>query len=276
MGACCSTSSARQPRLLAPDDVEIDPGLPSFYIEFDSVLQQLQARATGELPPVRLLKVSWLLRRAQALEAAKSEKERAKLVLPRRQELEAKHPEAYASVEEVRELLKSGVVDHEERILGVAVGAISHAWLSAAHPDPRGEQLVTIATFLRKRLAENAHELIKTTIPETSVVFYECGGRTRHLPMTSRARPWCVLASCGRRACGLHAQRVCASAWSQLGQLVPAAEGHVASTCRTEGAFCGRGARLPKRTEQDAALVRSPEAVCHPRDAPARWSWLRA
>ncbi len=74
------------------------------YFEAESIFRRLEARAEGGLHPVRLLRGSWLLRRAAKLRRASSDDERRRLALPRRQVLEEDHPEAFLSSAEVRAL----------------------------------------------------------------------------------------------------------------------------------------------------------------------------
>ena len=108
------------------------------YIDADELLAQLDATsAAGGLAPVRLLKLSWLEQRAAKIRAAPNEAARRALALPRRQELEAKHPEAFLSPAEMRALPKGYRGDPTLRLI-----AISHGWLTPEHPDPLGEQLV--------------------------------------------------------------------------------------------------------------------------------------
>lgn len=115
----------------------------TFYHELDSILAQLE----GPTPAVRLLDSAWLLRRADALAAAASDAERAALALPHRQELERLHPEAFVSVDDVRQLERA--LGAERQVVGFAIGAISHAWAGADHPDPHGSSLLRVAQEVR-------------------------------------------------------------------------------------------------------------------------------
>lgn len=118
----------------------------TYYHEPASLLNQLKPSAAGGgLPPVRLLDSVWLMDRAEKLAAAQGEGERKALALPHRQTLEQLHPEAFLSVDEVCGL----ECDPEAANLGIAIGAISHAWTSPAHPDPDGSQLLRVAALLR-------------------------------------------------------------------------------------------------------------------------------
>ena len=92
------------------------------YIHKDPLLKQLDAAsAVRGVAPVRLLKLSWLEERAAKLRAAPSEAARRALALPRRQELEAKHPEAFLSPAEMRALPKG--YGGSETLRRYAVGA---------------------------------------------------------------------------------------------------------------------------------------------------------
>ena len=136
----CESSVQPVPDVPAP--INVPP--PEFYITPDSLYTLLKPAAEGKPAPVRLLDSRWVLERADALAAATTDAERERLALPRRQELERRHPEAYLSAEEVRALPTGQYTG------ALAVGAVSHAWLEVSHPDPRGEQLVRIAALIRK------------------------------------------------------------------------------------------------------------------------------
>jgi hypothetical protein len=120
------------------------------YISVEEIFPFLQPR--GCLPPaVRLLDSDWLLARADQLASASSEEGRMLLAMPRRQDLEQHHPEAFMSVEDVRGLVINDEA-HGYKHGGsgaIAVGAISHAWVTASHPDPQGIQLEKVAALLR-------------------------------------------------------------------------------------------------------------------------------
>jgi len=70
----------------------------SEYSATAALLAQLLPRADGKPAPVRLLKGSWLLARADKVRRARSDAERERLALPRRQELP---PEAFLTAKEV-------------------------------------------------------------------------------------------------------------------------------------------------------------------------------
>ena len=131
-----------QPVPDVPAPLNVPP--PEFYIAPDSIYTLLEPAAEGKPAPVRLLDSEWVLRRADALAAATTDAERERLALPRRQELERLHPEAYLGAEALRALPTESVTG------ALPVGAVSHAWLEVSHPDPRGEQLVRLAALIRK------------------------------------------------------------------------------------------------------------------------------
>ena len=93
---------------------------------------------------VRLVKMSWLIKHAKA-----------KGILSRRQELPE---EAFISVEELKRMYGDG---NKDGVLPII--AISFCWDTAAHPDPQGKQLATVAATLereQKKYAE-AHGSFK-------------------------------------------------------------------------------------------------------------------
>ena len=99
------------PRPLCNDDGEAAAWARGWWAERDSVgadkgamvdelvyqlpsalFEQLEPTADGGLPPVKLMRMSWLLGRADALRAASTPAEREELKLPRRQVLERECP----------------------------------------------------------------------------------------------------------------------------------------------------------------------------------------
>ena len=96
------------------------------YIYGDDLLRQLDpTAAAGGIAPVHLLKLSWLEARAAQLRAAPNEAARRALALPRRQDLEAMHPEAFLSPEEMRALPRGFFGDENT----LRLIAISHGWV---------------------------------------------------------------------------------------------------------------------------------------------------
>jgi hypothetical protein len=116
---------------------------PSLYLTLEGLLTQLRPEADGTPPPVRLLRLSWLEAWAQKVLAAPG----VGLPLPRRQELERNHPEAFLSEDQVVALPRGDDPDDTDQPLRLI--ALSHSWLTSAHPDPRGEQLVQFVEQVR-------------------------------------------------------------------------------------------------------------------------------
>ena len=87
--------------------------------------------AALETKHVRLPKMSWLIQHAKKND-----------ILPRRQEMPE---EAFISVQELKDLYGEG---NNDGVLPII--AISFCWDTASHPDPRGEQLQTVAAMMEK------------------------------------------------------------------------------------------------------------------------------
>ena len=117
---------------------------------------------------MKLLRLSWLEKRAAMVEAAPDEAARRDLALPRRQELEARHPEAFLSADEMRALPHGYGGAPNLRLIAISHGWVrssleSHAQaapipdaadplapqLTPEHPDPRAEQLVAFVKQVR-------------------------------------------------------------------------------------------------------------------------------
>ena len=75
-----------------------------FYTSEESIFEALMPRGDGGIAPVKLLKTEWIKERAAKIKAATTDDERRKLRLPRRQDLERDEPEAFMSVERLKEL----------------------------------------------------------------------------------------------------------------------------------------------------------------------------
>ena len=120
---------------------------PKLYHDPEGLWAQLLPGDDGSPPAVRLLRLSWLLERAEQLRRAPNEAARRALALPRRQELERDHPEAFLTVEEVR-ALKRGFENRSTDPLRLL--SISHAWAIPEHPDPLGATLVAFAEQVRQ------------------------------------------------------------------------------------------------------------------------------
>ena len=109
------------------------------------------------LAPVKLVRGSWLLKRASMLRHASTDEERAKLRMPRRQELERDEPDALLSPEEAAAMPRgyNGRKDccfpsHPFERRPLKLISISHGWLTPDHPDPLGEQLVKFADVVAR------------------------------------------------------------------------------------------------------------------------------
>ena len=113
------------------------PGDGEIFFKPEKMYSLLRQGSDGSPAPVRLLRLSWLLKQA-----------RRGAVLPRRQELPE---EAFLSEAEVRALPRGHVgefdcfgcvVEDDWRAdKPLRIIAISHGWLTPEHPDPDGEQL---------------------------------------------------------------------------------------------------------------------------------------
>ena len=120
------------------------------YADIESIFLLLEPQHPGKPPPVRLLDSVWLLNRASQLESARDDAQRAALALPSRQVLEKSHPEAFLSTDQVRNLaVHSKEHGYWQPTGAIAVGSVSHAWLSPHHPDPLGQQLIKLMALVR-------------------------------------------------------------------------------------------------------------------------------
>ena len=116
------------------------------YSNEESIFELLRPIDEGCLTPVKLLTTAWVKARAAKLKAATTDDERRKLALPRRQDLERDEPEAFMSVERLKEL----PVGTKAGGYKLAAAASSYCWLTPAQPDPLGEQLVALAEAIEK------------------------------------------------------------------------------------------------------------------------------
>jgi len=154
------------------------------YSSPEELFKQLDTQPDGGLPPVKLLRGSWLLARAQVLSHAQHTARRA-LALKNRQQLEMEQPEAFLTANEVRELERGSrdIIQRAEEdslrrfselikrasststaagksafptfctesCLPLRIIVVSHAWQTREHPDPHGEQLMRLARAIRKQ-----------------------------------------------------------------------------------------------------------------------------
>jgi len=119
------------------------PPVPISFSDAESIFMLLESPLANQPPAVRLLDSDWLLRRADALEAAESQEARQALALPSRRELERNYPEAFVDISIIKALPRG---THGE----LPIGSVSHAWQGPAHADPNGDALCALASALRK------------------------------------------------------------------------------------------------------------------------------
>jgi hypothetical protein len=149
---------------------------PALYTQASSLLDQLRPPrrrhpfARRGLAPVRLLRGSWLLSRAEQLQAATTDEQRRALALPRRQALEATDSHAFLSGEEVAALPRG----RPEAGSPLRLVAISYCWLTQDKPDPLGEQLVTFAAKIRSMRAPQPGGAMPFPPGEFAVFFDWC------------------------------------------------------------------------------------------------------
>ena len=124
---------------------------PGAYTDVASIFAALQPKAAGKLAPVKLLRSSWIVDRAAQLRAATTDDERRLLRLPRRQDLERDEPNAFMSPEELEALPRNAMTG------SLALGASSYCWLSPQHPDPLGEQLMSLAAAIERAQTKGEH-----------------------------------------------------------------------------------------------------------------------
>ena len=161
------------------------------YTDPASLFAALRPKTEGALVPVRLLRSSWIKARAARLRAATSEEERRRLALPRRQALERDEPGAFLSADEMEALPR-----HRGKYL--ALGASSYCWLTgaaggarthaadaweahrhppslvtAAHPDPLGEQLVSLAAAIERAEAKKSVSGYRDGFPSEAGFFID-------------------------------------------------------------------------------------------------------
>jgi hypothetical protein len=146
-------------------DIKRDPRRYSVPISLYSELHTREDSPT--LPPVRLLKSSWLIERGRALAACSTRDARMALALPRRQDLERLHPEAFYTAQEVARL-------ETRKHLGVtqlSVVSVSHTWKTPNHPDPEGQTLSSLVEVIldAQTIVDGAHD----ALPSEFAVFFD-------------------------------------------------------------------------------------------------------
>jgi hypothetical protein len=128
-------------------DSEGKPPDGEIYFKPQKMYSLMRQGGDGSPAPVRLLRLSWLLKQA-----------RRGAVLPRRQELPE---EAFLSEAEVRALPRGhvgewgetcgcGSTDDWSADKPLRIIAISYGWLTPEHPDPDGEQLARFAKQIER------------------------------------------------------------------------------------------------------------------------------
>ena len=156
---CYATALLKTPGALPPE---------GFYTSEESIFEALKPLGDGGIAPVKLLSSKWIKDRAAKLKAATTDDERRKLRLPRRQDLERDEPEAFMSVERLKELPRK----HGSDAGGEApAAASSYCWLTPAHPDPLGEQLVSLAEAIEKAETEGRYH----RFPSEAAIFVDFG-----------------------------------------------------------------------------------------------------
>lgn len=150
------------------DDSAADQEISLTYIEPESLFQQCIA-AEGKRANVRLLRWDFVNERAKQIECAASDKERAVLALPRRQDLELTHAKAFYTPDQLRALPRGN-----KAYAGgpLALVAVSYCWRSAQHPDPLGQTLVRLAAAVRTAQHQPAFRH-KATMPKELAIFLD-------------------------------------------------------------------------------------------------------
>ena len=98
---------------------------PCMYTSTESLLRALEPPNGGGLAPVRLVRASWIVARAQKVKLATTAEEVALSIMPRRQQLEAEEPEAFMDVDEVRQLIAPPAGEGAKRQQGTDIAALS-------------------------------------------------------------------------------------------------------------------------------------------------------
>ena len=158
--------------------------LPSFSNP-QSLYDELRPRRGLGLAPVLLLRSSWFEARAAKARACTTAEDRARLALPRRQELLETEPEAFFSADEVQALgvyqppFLSGTTQ-------VPVVSVSYCWETPDHPDPRAETMICVAdTIQRWRERHSSWD----DPPEEVAIFFDWVSICQKGPDGTRTRP---------------------------------------------------------------------------------------
>ena len=164
------------------------------YSESSSIMSELKPHDGLELPPVRLLRSSWLLKRAAtarvAVENARAygqsatEYEFRRYKLPRRQDLEkdpALAAEAFLTAAEVAALEVNNKGDAARQQM--AVVSVSYAWETSEHPDPCLETLFSLADAITRAQRRPISKM--RSLPLEVGIFFDWAS----LPQHPRAAP---------------------------------------------------------------------------------------
>ena len=109
---------------------------PGTYTDAASIFAAMRPGDDATIPPVRLLRSTWIKNRAAQLRAATSDEERRALRLPRRQDIERDEPSAFLSVEELEAL------PHCNKTGKLAAASSSYCWyVCATEPISRREHV---------------------------------------------------------------------------------------------------------------------------------------
>ena len=141
---------------------------PGAYTSAHTLFTELESPVDGGPPPVRLVKLSWLLDRADKLAQASTDEDRRALALPARQDLEADEgDEAFLSLDELKALPREEWQGEPKGKL--AIFSASHAWLTPGHPDPEGEKLKALVAAIRSL----SHSWLSHPLPAEAGVFID-------------------------------------------------------------------------------------------------------
>lgn len=108
----------------------------------------------GGQPLVRLIRSSWIEKRAKALLKARSEDEKWALALPTRQQLEESEPSAFMSFDELflgKGRRKKNFLDPVR--IDPWIVAVSYCHLTERHPDPLGQHVLRYAELVENERA---------------------------------------------------------------------------------------------------------------------------
>lgn len=188
---CDNEADAREFAEVWWSDYKQTPIEASEYTTKEGLFDQLRSQGDFGMPPVRLVKLSWLLERARQVRRAKSDEERRGLALPRRQELERQEPGAFFPPEEAESLVEHAFIRSKmDYAHPLRIVSVSYGWLTPEHPDPLGEQLLNV----EKKVLELRHGRLGSFLHRAGEALgltgclggciprHKRGGRSRLLP----------------------------------------------------------------------------------------------